>query len=208
MKKIALRLTALVLAVISITMLLSSCSITVIEDMDGDGIKDNEFKISYAESERGYVVMGYTGTCPAELIIPDTYKERPIVRINGGAFSACTTVEKLTVGNNVTQIGAEAFMGCSALKSLTFGKNLERIDSGAFKDCFELSAVSIPQRVNYIGENAFLNCVSLKSAYFEKQYYWSTDSKNSHGGFVSMNDLEYIAECLREKNADCVWTRS
>ncbi|MBQ9115647.1 MAG: leucine-rich repeat domain-containing protein [Clostridia bacterium] len=207
MKKIALRLTALVLAVISITMLLSSCSITVIEDMDGDGIKDNEFKISYAESERGYVVMGYTGTCPAELIIPDTYKERPIVRINGGAFSACPTVEKLTIGNNVTRIGTEAFMGCSALKSLTFGKNLERIDSGAFKDCYELSQLTLPEKVDYIGANAFLDCVSLKLVYFGNMYDWKADGDSRHVSFVKMDSPEENAKDLVENFVELEWTR-
>ncbi|MBQ9115649.1 MAG: leucine-rich repeat domain-containing protein [Clostridia bacterium] len=197
MKKIALRLTALVLAVISITMLLSSCSITILEE---------EFQLQYIENKDSCTLVGYIGDCPVMLVIPDTYNGKPVVRIAGGAFSNCHELLMVTIGSNVTEIGARAFSDCPMLQEVTLGKNLQSIEEKAFYCCVELIRISIPEYVTNIGKEAFMDCVSLKSVPFERQYGWSAVKGGTTSVFSSMDDKAKNAEYLVYKYSEFVWS--
>ena len=61
-----------------------------------------------------------------------------------GAFSYCTNLTSVTVGDAVKSVGFFAFYGCSALKSATIGDGVEIIGSGAFSGCSSLESLTIP----------------------------------------------------------------
>ena len=58
----------------------------------------------------------------------------------------------------VTSIGDYAFSGCSGLTSVTIGNSVTSIGSNTFYDCSGLTSVTIPNSVTSIGDNAFYNC--------------------------------------------------
>ena len=103
-----------------------------------------------------------------------------------GAFSYCTSLSSVTIGNSVTSIGGCAFEGCSlltsvtipdsvtsideyafdccsSLTSVTIGSSVTSIDVGAFWGCSSLTSVTIPDSVTSIGGSAFYGCTSLSS---------------------------------------------
>ena len=65
------------------------------------------------------------------------------VIIGGGAFSSCTALKKLTLGENVTTIGEYAFSYCSALEAVHIPANVERIGSNAFSGLTACESITV-----------------------------------------------------------------
>ncbi len=93
------------------------------------------------------------------LIVPDGVA----VRIGKSAFSDCTNLLKVELGDDVTSIDSSAFKNCTNLKDLTIGDHVTNIGSSAFIGCINLSAVTIPDSITSIGSSAFSGCDSLTS---------------------------------------------
>lgn len=76
-------------------------------------------------------------------------------------------IQKLTFGNNVTEIPDNVFTGLKNVKELTLPKNLKTIGSMAFYGCEGLTELTIPGSVTEIGQQAFDLCRGLKTLTFE-----------------------------------------
>lgn len=72
-------------------------------------------------------------------------------------------IQKLTFGNNVTEIPNDAFSGLKNLKELTLPQNLKTIGTMAFYGCEGLTELTIPGSVTEIGQQAFDLCNNLKT---------------------------------------------
>ena len=83
--------------------------------------------------------------------------------IGASAFSDCTGLMSVTIGNGVKSIGNYAFRGCSGLTSVTIPDSVTGIGNYAFYKCTGLTSVTIGNSVTSIGENAFAYCRRLTS---------------------------------------------
>ena len=79
--------------------------------------------------------------------------------IGNSAFSNCTNLTTVELGNDVTSIGKNAFLRCTALTSISIGSGVTSIGSGAFNGCTALTNANIGSGA--IGESAFNGCTSL-----------------------------------------------
>ena len=88
--------------------------------------------------------------------------------IAGNAFSGCSNLTSVTIGENsqLTSIGAGAFYECSNLTSVTMGNRVSSIDEGAFFNCKELTSINIPDSMTSIGGYAFYGCSGLTAVYY------------------------------------------
>ena len=110
-------------------------------------------------SGEGYIVY-VSGACTqTEIVIPSTYKGKPVTRI--GTFQGCTTLTSITIPNSVTSIGYGAFWGCTSLTSITIPNSVTSIDECTFKDCTNLTDITIPSSITSIGAQAFEGCSNL-----------------------------------------------
>ncbi len=116
----------------------------------------------------------------------DTFYEIPntVTRIEDGAFGENKNLEKITMNDNVLEIGKMAFNGCRKLKEIelsnsvkileqtTFAccenlksvklpKNLEILENFVFNNCKNLEEITIPETVKQISNNIFNNCDKL-----------------------------------------------
>ncbi len=66
-----------------------------------------------------------------------------------------SSLEKVTLGDNVKKIGDYAFQDCGALESITIPNSVESIGMYAFQNCGALESITIPNSVEYIGDYAF-----------------------------------------------------
>jgi len=92
--------------------------------------------ISYGtSSSQGYSPF-YRNTTLRKVVITDNETE-----ISTNEFYGCTNLQEFTVGDGVTTFGDWAFSGCSSLKSLSFGTQLKTIGKEAFSDCTSVTKI-------------------------------------------------------------------
>ena len=61
-------------------------------------------------------------------------------------------------------IGDNAFTGCSKLEGVVLGESLKSVGNSAFEDCASLKGITIPDSVTSIGGRCFQGCKSLAYA--------------------------------------------
>lgn len=84
-----------------------------------------------------------------------------VTSIGTSAFFKCTQLSSIAIGSGVTSIGTSAFSGCTALTNANIGSGA--IGEGAFNGCTSLANVTLGNGVTSIGRNAFLKCEALTS---------------------------------------------
>jgi hypothetical protein len=78
------------------------------------------------------------------------------------AFGVCSSLEKVTFGDNVKEIGQSAFAR-TAIKSIDFGKNITTVESYAMENCEQLEEIIIGENVTTLGDNIDWGCDKLKT---------------------------------------------
>ena len=111
-------------------------------------------EFEYSTSGTNATITKYNGSA-AEVEVPDTitvsiwnstttYTVTTIGNSNnnGRPFQNKTTIEKVTLGNNVQTIGTSAFSGCTNLETIVIPKSLTTVNRSAFNNCNNLTTVN------------------------------------------------------------------
>ncbi len=79
-----------------------------------------------------------------------------------------SSVRKVTLPDNIEEIGEYAFFGMDLLSDINMPRSLKKIGEGAFRSCgnIGLNVLEFPESVEFIGKEAFMNCYHLKRASF------------------------------------------
>lgn len=122
-------------------------------DMGSKGLR-------YEEYGDGYEVS--MGDCTeSDIIIPATYKGRPVIAIRDFGFSSENGIKSVTIAEGVTTIGENAFWQCENLVSVSIPDSVVNMESQVFNGCKKLTTVNIPDGITEIGEYMFADCESL-----------------------------------------------
>ncbi|MBQ7133518.1 MAG: leucine-rich repeat protein [Ruminococcus sp.] len=148
------RIVSVLLCVVIVLTMLSSVTFATFADVADESL------FTFYHDGNGYVVLDYLGN-DAQVKIPDTYCEYPIVGISEYAFSDCTFIESVELPDSITFIGLRAFQGCTGLKSVKWSDGLNSIGQGAFSGCSSLETAILPDSVSEIQNNAFEYCRAL-----------------------------------------------
>lgn len=84
-----------------------------------------------------------------------------ITNVPERAFSGCTALTEVILGDTVTTIGYGAFENCAALTQLNWSGELTLIDAWAFAQCTALTEAELPEKLVSIGGFAFSGCTGL-----------------------------------------------
>lgn len=92
----------------------------------------------------------------------------PITTIGENAFTNNAVLTEVTISDSVTQIlgnsetGKGAFSGCTALKTVNIGNGVTHIGPYAFKNCRALTSIAIPHSVQFVSDGVFQGCLALE----------------------------------------------
>ncbi len=107
----------------------------------------------------GIADMAFYGLSFTKVTLPDEIKE-----IGELAFANCTALEEIVM-NKVEEIGSGAFMGCTALTTIK-NDSVIYIRVGAFMGCTSLKEITLAETIKYINDMAFMNCTMLEKVIF------------------------------------------
>ena len=82
------------------------------------------------------------------------------------SFAWCTSLNEILIPNAVKTIETYAFAHCSGLTTVTLGDGLEYIRAFVFYKCTALEGIVIPRTVKEIYQKAFRRCSSLTNVEF------------------------------------------
>ena len=125
---------------------------------------DSETKtltISGTGDMKGYnIINGVAQNLPWEnyrTSIEKVVIESEITEIGFGSFAGHTNLTEVIFAENskLKKIGGSAFSGCTGLTSVTIPEDVTSISQDAFYGCTGLTNITIPEKVNSIGMGAF-----------------------------------------------------
>lgn len=128
------------------------------------------------------------GNVPAgEITVPSSVsnagKVYPVTKVGEYAFTECSQLNSIVIGNNVTEIGKFAFLKCVGLNSVVIGSSVTAIREKAFSQCENLTKVTLPGSLKTLGELAFSYCSNLK----ECKVFWSAPPAINSNVFEGLN---------------------
>lgn len=147
--------------------------------------KEGTEGLIYEQFNGSYMVTGYEGS-EVNIVIPDTYNDVPVTRVDDEAFFG-SDIQSVDFGTNMEYIGyyalgemsllksvtfnspvinleAQAFLGCRSLETVNFnnGSTMGNIGKLAFDGCSSLSSIKLSENTVSIGEQAFMVCTGIK----------------------------------------------
>lgn len=125
----------------------------------GSSADSLEFKLVFDEY---YTVTGVKEDCPDNVIIPSRYDGLPVREIAPFVFSGRKNIKTVVIPDSVQIIEKRAFSGCTSLEKIKLGNNIKRIYSSAFYDCENLKSITIPSTTIDIDPSAFSGCDGLE----------------------------------------------
>ena len=156
MKKFLIILALILLVVVIVLILRGGC---------GRNSENRIFEFSYDSDSGTYSVVGIKSSDVTDLVIPATFRNKPVVRIGKAAF-ARTELVSVSIPDSVTYIGELAFAQCPSLSSVIIGNGVTRIGDNAFNGCVALTSITIPGSVTNVGSNAFSHCSGLSAVHY------------------------------------------
>ena len=155
-------------------------------------------------------VIGVNAFCGSELTgIPDL----PSLKvIEGGAFSYCNNLARVTIPESVEFIGSNTFEGCNALWSVTYnaidaevedrlssrdleritiGEKVRRLPAGLYTGNTNVTEIILPKSVEILDPNVFEDCVNLE--YIRLSDNITTISDRAFNNCSSLRDIHWPA---------------
>ena len=92
--------------------------------------KSGNLEFLYQAETDSYTLAYYTDSAAvSELVIPDTFKDKPVTAIAQLAIGSCDTLEKVVIGKNITSIDKWGIVDCRYLKAIEVAEENEHFCS-------------------------------------------------------------------------------
>lgn len=118
---------------------------------------DDEYDNFFYRIENGNaVITGYFGENANNLFLPEMIDGYMVTGIDSFSFEGFDKMSYIEIPDCVKNIGTNAFSGCTGLKEVYLGENTTVVGENAFADCTNLSIVSVTSDY-FNAENAFKN---------------------------------------------------
>ena len=109
--------------------------------------------------------------------------------IGGEAFKDCVNLQSIHIkGDTVRLIGEGAFSGCTSLERIDGQLEINYISNCAFQNCHSLKSIDIVTEIKSIGEMAFWGCTNLEHIGIKLQ---KAPKSIGHGAFYGCAKMPY-----------------
>ena len=162
----------------------------------GDVVTTNDMTLKCISKNwigiEGWDVISYSGKA-SELVIPEYYKELPILSIEKEAFKGNEYIKSVTIPQTVCKLWPGAFKDCKSLESVTIAG-----------DCCEWLTKNGPDSYAsdrgpiILSQDVFENCTSLAS--LEIPYGWAVNGNASSIRFMKNSGVKYLKLVITEKS--------
>lgn len=114
--------------------------------------------------------------------------------IGSNAFSYCSSLESVTISNNISSINDFVFSGCTSITSINIPNSVTSIGVSAFGDCTSLAFIVVPISLTSIGSGAFLKCSNISSIVVDHNNP-KYDSRNDCNAIIETETNTLILGC-------------
>lgn len=101
-------------------------------------------------------------------------------KIGEFAFLKCEKLQKVNIGEKVSEIGASAFQGCSKLEEVNLQNGINTIRASAFAFCSALKRIEVPKSVKKIDRSAFVASSVCEISYGGSKSQWKSALDNKY----------------------------
>ena len=112
--------------------------------------------------------------------------------IGNCAFQSCSSLEAVEIPDIVTMLNDYVFQGCSSLQEVKLGSQLKTINQYAFSGCSSLPSITIPSAVTNIYNYVFNNCTGLKTVNIADSESSLTFGSNGSNPIFASCPLDYV----------------
>ena len=159
-------------------------NIVAVGDGAFEGINDEVKSITLADT------VTFVGDNAFKDVKVEITVKGALTHIGESAFSGCTELKSIKLGEGLTTIPPAAFLGCSSLVELVLPSTLEKIDENAFEDCTSVKAIIMHKQTETVCDGAFFNMPSLEVVY----YYGTAADVDAIDLAVKNDDFEDVIE--------------
>ena len=117
-----------------------------------------------------------------------------------GLFKNCTSLKEVNLAG-ISYLPLRSFEGCTSLVKVTFGDNLTSIGPNAFLNCSSLTTVEGSANLTTIAPNAFQNCSKLQTIYLGSvtevlaEIKFKTSTTISGPAYLTITDTGAFKNC-------------
>lgn len=157
-------------------------------------IKKCSTGFKFDEYAGGYILSQKDHCKDLDVVIPATYKSKPVLAIGDGAFMWYNDMTSVLIPSTVILIDKSAFSYCSGLTGVNIPESVTTIGECAFWQCTGLKEIHIPKNITEIGKDAFYSCngVTRITVDSSNTVY---DSRDNCNAIVTKKNNELIVGC-------------
>lgn len=160
----------------------STGEVTATTAREYDSTEEEPIELSYFENWGYYidnenvVISTYDGTETAEVTVPDTIEDKPVIEIKNNIFKDHSEIVSVTLPKTIYTIGESAFENCTSLVNVNLPTALDSVDSTAFKGCSSLTEINFPEKAEtFFGISVFEDCTQLSSVTLPQKIHSISD---------------------------------
>lgn len=184
MKRIYVKLSALIIAIITAVSTVSFSSVNA----------ESEGLYEYRISGDGAAIIECSPDASGSVTVPSVLGGYPVCSIESCAFMGCDKITEIVLPKGVTTIDDSAFYGCTALKSAVIQEGVTAIWYSAFSDCTSLVSVTIPHSTDIIFNDVFEGCGDHLTIYGYSGTEAETFARENNIAFSSLGSVEKAHE--------------
>lgn len=129
-------------------------------------IDENASTITLHENLRGVPVKEF----PSLAQYPQVKTVECDLHTFSGIFENASSLEKVVLNAQLTEIEANAFKGCTSLTEVVLPSSVTEIGNNAFQGCSSLKKINLGDNLSYVGEYAFQGCGAVEEVYFGRSF--------------------------------------